>query len=128
MIKLEVEELNGGFQIRHINRDRPPKVKFGDGFRFFTNDKFGDLALLARLVRKGHTINAAANESGVSISRAKRFLKGLGIPFKREKTIHKKTCDVCGGSMSVTTRRQKRHNGECKKEWTKSYYTHYVRP
>ncbi len=109
MIPLEVEELNSGYQIRHLHRDRPPKVKLGPGYRFFTNSRFGDLVLFGKLTLEGKAIEEACDQSGVSLFRAKRFLKSLGRPC-----IYKKVCDICKGTMAVTTRRQKRHPGSCR--------------
>lgn len=120
------QELNG-FSVIHIHRDRPPKLKFGNGSRFFSNEKFGCLVSLARDITQGASIDEACETSGVKLHRAKRFLKAIKIPFSHEKQIKEKTCDVCGSIMRVSTLRQKRHDGECKKKWTNDYYKGYVR-
>lgn len=127
--KLHLNEIANGFSIVHIHRDRPPKVKFGEGYRFFTNEKFGCLVTLAKLVKQDRTINAACEESGVSLWRARRFLKGIGLTFRHAKKehAHEKICDICLKPMIVNTRRQKRHAGECLKKWTNDYYKGYAR-
>lgn len=92
--------LRKGFNIIHIHRDRPPKVKFGVGYRFFTNEKFGNLALFGKLIVSGKvTIKEACEESGTERRRGYRMVCAL-----REK-IGELKCP-CGRVMP--------HVGNCK--------------
>lgn len=72
------ELLRHGFGIIHVHRDRPPKVRFGVGYRFFTNDKFGNLPLFGKLIVSGRmTLQQACEESGIERRRGYRMVRGL---------------------------------------------------
>jgi hypothetical protein len=126
-----MSELSYGFSIINIHHDRPEKVRFGDGMRFYTNAQFGDLVLLSKMAIAGEDIREACLKSGVERRRARRFLKAVGIKFiskrkrmsgmkylvNKKRTI--KRCDVCLMPMLVLTRRQKRHKHKCKRIYSK---------
>ena len=72
------ELLRYGYSIIRVHRDRPPKVRFGVGYRFFTNDKFGDLPLFGKLIVSGRvTLQQACEESGIERRRGYRMVRGL---------------------------------------------------
>ena len=72
----EREMFGIGYKIVHIHRDKPPKIfrNMGFGEAFFTNSKFGDLALFIKMISEGNSITDASKASGVLRIRGGRFL------------------------------------------------------
>lgn len=102
----DFEEFNGAFQIRTLGKpDHPEKIKLGNGMRFYTGAKFGDLIMLGKLLVSGVHVRDAMDEAGVTKFRAYRFAKALAMirpdikinmdPLINNKIKYQNICCVC---------------------------------